>query len=1791
MDAEDKDFDEKTLTTLTKAFLARLVLVSEEEELLVTNAEALLGVEERKRTFQGFLDDDDGDDDDDDDDDGGKNTIKTNTNDVLAANIRFVETSRKQTPVARRIDCKKATKTTKKKKDDDFDDDFDDDDETRKKTGKAVQEELSVMERCAFAKHYVANACVANDAKCWFETTIESFHDARGGKHDYIGWARKDAELSEKNGIAEFCEVNKGKCSSVRAWNDDWVFRGKDRAFERKERKDVAEERGVFDVEEKKGKKKKGQKTTTPTEAKRHRGKTTKKKKKKEFEEKNYVPLYASDTNRNVFAVGSIVLSTIAFEKTYIEFRYYVDGVLYKIDRIKRDVRDNNDDNAWWFPVTSHSSAMNDVTFNFGTYPMFRNMCEKAREVNEGFLARAKKIYGDDDDDHDDHDDHDDINKDLFTCLHAPFTRSLLHVDVSRSNSENSKNEAYVEDELRRVFLRPIKKLVSAISTNECPITNKKDIHILFWQLLRTYFDSTFRMDKFLSSNCYNDRDVNMDDDGGGGDDDTSGAKAFYSPWKVDATKAKRECFALCRLLVAHDPHVVEYQHHHHHHEEEEEEEEALFLSNDEFDVFCEMLKDDGNVVMGSDIYGPRMLDWWFPRCVFECLSFMASRELFCGTEEDLTTPHPLERAAKLLRATEEGNFRILSHQSWGANFTRLFATRELSGALLDLNLSAESSCRMEESDDEGCAEFSEHQKTRLNRLKIYIERREQCKASFVFAAMTTSLRNVPERAVEPNIKEDKSREYFRAPQTAERPGALEAIKCPIDWEASENITSNDGSAFDAYEYEGSDRMIEQFERTDRIIDDRAEKKFERNDHFTSDSIEANTWAFEPINTGFFRDRTVELANTTGDTINNLHGLDSNKFGTTPLDFWMQETTRWAYDRYEPFARDPHAELKGTRVGLAARHLVDTLSRLLADELEQPNLDQFTVHKASFFHYYVANPWHMPKRDDRPLPELDGEELGAMAEQPRNDPEYWCCPMTPLQHYVPGYLKRNRWMRNCDYRRTRRERRAHANIQYDLTNGFDAELLGAAQFLPQFKLDEYWKWNILNHETVARTWSESLFERYSIQTRRLESLTEEITDRLVVEGSFNEPEECQEDMNYKNARTTRYEAKKMEILEENTKKRRQDDTPEHIYAHLRWSPFPCDGIMLEHPTNINAHVRDRYSYVRDKNDPRNELSFGEFFKYKAGDSLRQPYKNASEHIAQILMGMSHLSMFLVEPGERRPSRQAFLREFNNEHDIEHTKFDVLRSTYDKIASNNEHSERARLKVASYCSKMIVTNMIITYQHETYPNPIKASPEEEWKFPIVPMAMVNFIFNTWRDHFENEKYIFDRECKFVYVLLLYCSSMEFENPGARDVCRDHVEFAFKFPLVKKFAFQTKIMSRWYMVWCAKNTVEMEEELHPSKEEELQKDISFGMRILSNASEGLGLFPVDGHLKLLMRKYLEYLAKDLGELNKGLTDCMSKLSDQNVLVPGYEPTALTPKHIKTFRMLYERIVERLECVVAKLPSRCRGNSDVKDFMFDPELMDQQDFMFDPELMDQLAEIIAYIGKHFHLSGRKGMETPFEVFIKNSGSNDLVCEELNAILFIDPGGFLNPVVEILCRMTESRLPDEDKKAKNDGNRQHFKCKVRGEFLDTLVRHVTKRDVENLSFYRHSTRFENRVLHAAALKALRMKLDDLEALEDNKNILPEMLDPITHSIMFDPVFVGETGSTSCDSLTLSRHFQKTGKRTDPFTGMPIVGEIRKNENLKERIKKFLEKENVMSTMGDVDVDVFMPDEAASMG
>jgi hypothetical protein len=295
--------------------------------------------------------------------------------------------------------------------------------------------------------------------------------------------------------------------------------------------------------------------------------------------------------------------------------------------------------------------------------------------------------------------------------------------------------------------------------------------------------------------------------------------------------------------------------------------------------------------------------------------------------------------------------------------------------------------------------------------------------------------------------------------------------------------------------------------------------------------------------------------------------------------------------------------------------------------------------------------------------------------------------------------------------------------------------------------------------------------------------------------------------------------------------------------------------------------------------------------------------------------------------------------------------------------------------------------------------------------------------------------------------------------------------------------------------------------------------------------------------------------------------------------------------------------------------------------------------------------------------------------------VLEDVNKIMSVDPGRFLTAVAEILCRMTECRLPDHGKRddyydeetlflnirnlslrrvvqkdekdydpnlsrdLAGDGNRRHYKVKVRGDFLDVLVGHVTsKKDVDNLSFYlveripppimqtfyfymppawnvgdtyllsggtitktsfhvegtvespgtrkqrRQCLSFENRILHAAAVKALRMKLNDLEALEGSTNILPEMLDPITHSIMLDPVFVGGTEKTCCDSSTLSKHFQKSGKRTDPFTGLPVVGEIRRNEKLKERIKKFLEKEKVMSMIGDVDVDVFVPDDAMSL-
>ena len=81
-----------------------------------------------------------------------------------------------------------------------------------------------------------------------------------------------------------------------------------------------------------------------------------------------------------------------------------------------------------------------------------------------------------------------------------------------------------------------------------------------------------------------------------------------------------------------------------------------------------------------------------------------------------------------------------------------------------------------------------------------------------------------------------------------------------------------------------------------------------------------------------------------------------------------------------------------------------------------------------------------------------------------------------------------------------------------------------------------------------------------------------------------------------------------------------------------------------------------------------------------------------------------------------------------------------------------------------------------------------------------------------------------------------------------------------------------------------------------------------------------------------------------------------------------------------------------------------------------------MFEPGLMDQLAEIIAYIGKHFHLCGREGTENPFGVFVKHLASELDFQQDVNGVLCVDPGR-LNPVVEILCRMTESPLPEEER------------------------------------------------------------------------------------------------------------------------------------------------------------------------
>ena len=102
----------------------------------------------------------------------------------------------------------------------------------------------------------------------------------------------------------------------------------------------------------------------------------------------------------------------------------------------------------------------------------------------------------------------------------------------------------------------------------------------------------------------------------------------------------------------------------------------------------------------------------------------------------------------------------------------------------------------------------------------------------------------MPERAIDrSDVNKDELRDFSRHPRYPDLLGAFEAIKCPIDWEATENITSNDGSTFDGYEYDREiEKRMNRLRRNDRVIDDRAEKKFERNDHFTSDTIQSNPW-------------------------------------------------------------------------------------------------------------------------------------------------------------------------------------------------------------------------------------------------------------------------------------------------------------------------------------------------------------------------------------------------------------------------------------------------------------------------------------------------------------------------------------------------------------------------------------------------------------------------------------------------------------------------------------------------------------------------------------------------------------------------------------------------------------------------------------------------------------------------------------------------------------------------------------------------------------------------------------
>ena len=86
---------------------------------------------------------------------------------------------------------------------------------------------------------------------------------------------------------------------------------------------------------------------------------------------------------------------------------------------------------------------------------------------------------------------------------------------------------------------------------------------------------------------------------------------------------------------------------------------------------------------------------------------------------------------------------------------------------------------------------------------------------------------------------------------------------------------------------------------------------------------------------------------------------------------------------------------------------------------------------------------------------------------------------------------------------------------------------------------------------------------------------------------------------------------------------------------------------------------------------------------------------------------------------------------------------------------------------------------------------------------------------------------------------------------------------------------------------------EREGEGEREEEMEKQISFMMRVLSNVPEGSknagperpGFSPIRETLILSMRRYLEYLAKDLGDLNEGLIECMRVFKDHPELIPGY------------------------------------------------------------------------------------------------------------------------------------------------------------------------------------------------------------------------------------------------------------------------------------------------------------------